>query len=148
MITPESATKFRILPRLFSINKATRALLAYKLAEIDIYVGQDELLLALHPEAPLRVTLLADTLKIRTSTVSKMLHRLVASGLVERVKDSRDDRRTVVRITRAGMAMQDRIREVWLGVESEFKEMPQQDRAQQDLERLNDILTTRLRRLR
>jgi DNA-binding MarR family transcriptional regulator len=90
MITPESATKFRILPRLFSINKATRSLLAYKLAEIDIYAGQDELLLALNPEAPLRVSLLADSLEIRTPTVSKMLHRLVASGLVERVKDGRD----------------------------------------------------------
>ncbi len=122
--------------------------MGYKLAKIGIHAGQDELLLALDPEEPRNVTLLADTLNIRIPIVSRMLDRLVASGLVERVKDSRDDRRTVIRITPAGIEMQDRIREVWLGVEDEFKEMPQHGRAQQDLERLGDILTTRLRRLR
>jgi DNA-binding MarR family transcriptional regulator len=148
MITPERATKCKILPRLFSVTRATRTLMGYKLAKIGIHAGQDELLLALDPEEPRNVTLLADTLNIRIPIVSRMLDRLVASGLVERVKDSRDDRRTVIRITPAGIEMQDRIREVWLGVEDEFKEMPQHGRAQQDLERLGDILTTRLRRLR
>jgi DNA-binding MarR family transcriptional regulator len=148
MITPESATKLRILPRLFSVTRATRTLMGYELAKIGIHAGQDELLLALDPEAPRNVTLLADILKIRIPTVSRMLDRLVASGLVERVKDPIDNRSTVVRITPAGIEMQDRIREVWLGVEEEFKEMPQQGRAQQDLERLGDVLTARLRRLR
>jgi DNA-binding MarR family transcriptional regulator len=148
MSTRERPKKLGILPRLLSITKATRTLMGYKLAEIGIHAGQDELLLALDPEAPRNVTLLADTLNIRIPTVSRMLDRLAASGLVERVKDSGDNRSTVVRVTPAGIEMQDRIREVWLGVEEEFKEMPRQERAQQDLERLGSVLATRLRRLR
>lgn len=137
-----------LLPKLVTISKATRTLMGYKLAEIGMYPGQDELLLTLAPDVPLSVTHLADVLKVRAPSVSRMLDRLVAAGLVERVPDAKDPRRAVVRITPAGTHMQCRIREVWQSLENEFQEIPDRDRAEQDLGLMKDVLSTRLRRLR
>ncbi|MEH6718446.1 MAG: MarR family transcriptional regulator [Aurantimonas endophytica] len=137
-----------LLAKLVSISKATRTLMGYKLAEIGIHPGQDELLLTLARDTPQSVTHLADVLKVRAPSVSRMLDRLAESGLVERVPDATDDRRTVVRITPAGTQMQCRIREVWQALENEFQEMPDRDRAQKDLGLVKDVLSTRLRRLR
>ncbi|NDV87970.1 winged helix DNA-binding protein [Aurantimonas aggregata] len=123
-------------------------MMGMRLGEIGLHPGQDELLLTLNPDEPTRVSALSDTLRVRPSTVSRMLTRLALSGLVERVEDARDARRTVVRITPAGTEMQCRIREVWQRVENEFQEMPSRDGAEQDLGRIEEILSTRLRRFR
>lgn len=146
--TAQKSARFRLLNRLFSISRATRTLMGYKMAEIGIHAGQDELLLSLVPDAPLRVSHLADAMQVRAPTVSRMLNRLAVSGLVERVKDPSDHRRTVVRITPAGTEVQCRIREVRQWLENEFQAMPDRDRAEQDLARVDETLRVRLSRLR
>ena len=80
----------RLVCALLSVSKSTRALTRIKLAERDFHNGQDELLLALDEEAAIPVSKLADELKVRPSTVSKMLERLVRKGLVERSVDQRN----------------------------------------------------------
>jgi DNA-binding MarR family transcriptional regulator len=87
---------------LIAISKSTRALRGMKLAELGLHNGQDELLMAADLKG-CTVSVIADRLAIRPSTVSKMLDRLVERGLMERRADRQDGRRTILRITDAGV---------------------------------------------
>jgi DNA-binding MarR family transcriptional regulator len=142
------AAEAALVPKLLSIGKSIRAMMGLKLAELGLHVGQDELLLALVPEATVSVSRLADTLAVRPSTVSKMLDRLVIAGLVERAEDSRDARRTVVRMTSSGVEMQGRICELWQGVENELQDLPDRSVVTHNLQGLQQMLSAKLRRLR
>lgn len=108
------------MPALLSISKSTRALVGIKLTELGFHNGQDELVLALDEKAETSVTKLADELCIRPSTVSKMLDRLVAAGMVERSTDKRDARRTMVRITAAGLDARSRLLDMRAKLEAEL----------------------------
>ncbi|KQT53308.1 hypothetical protein ASG43_19035 [Aureimonas sp. Leaf454] len=135
---------------LLSISKSTRALTSIKLAEMGFHNGQDELLLALDEEAPTSVSRIADELRVRPSTVSKMLDRLVAKGLVERQGDKRDARRTMVRITPAGLDAKSRLLEVRASLEKELATPLAENGASvvTGLETVANLLAARLSRLR
>jgi MarR family transcriptional regulator, organic hydroperoxide resistance regulator len=59
-------------------------------------------LLALWEEAPLRVSQIADRLSLEPATLSPLLKRLQAAGLVIRERDPRDERAVAVSLTSAG----------------------------------------------
>ena len=139
------SSKIRLVPMLLSISKSLRALMGFKLAEIGIRPGQDELLLALSADRTVSMSHIADKIGVRPSTATKMANHLVAAGLVERSKTSKDARHTLLRITPSGTEMQGRVRKVWQSVENELQELPDINRAEKDLERLQEILATRLR---
>lgn len=96
------AERLGLVPALLSISKSIRAMHGLKLGELGFANGQDELLIAI-PENGLAVNEMADRLAVRPSTVSKMMDRLVAKGLILRVPDQRDGRRTMIHITPAGL---------------------------------------------
>jgi DNA-binding MarR family transcriptional regulator len=140
-----------IVPSLLSIAKSTRAFLALLLAEIDLHPGQDQLLDRLDPNSPVSVSMLADQLFVRPSTVSKMLDRLIEKGLVARTANSRDARRTMVQLTPLGEKAQNSIRELWRRLENDLvSSLPADDVEALDrsLARTDELLTRKLRRLR
>jgi DNA-binding MarR family transcriptional regulator len=140
-----------IVPSLLSIAKSTRAFLALLLAEIDLHPGQDQLLDRLDPNSPVSVSMLADQLFVRPSTVSKMLDRLIEKGLVARTANSRDARRTMVQLTPLGEKAQSSIRELWRRLENDLvSSLPADDVEALDrsLARTDELLTRKLRRLR
>src|SRR6478735_4816461 len=57
-------------------------------------------MLALWESEPLRVNELADRLSLEPATLSPLLKRLEASGMVARERDPRDDRALAVSLTR------------------------------------------------
>jgi MarR family transcriptional regulator, organic hydroperoxide resistance regulator len=59
-------------------------------------------MLALWEEAPLRVSDLSRRLSLEPATLSPLLKRLEASGLVTRARDPRDDRALAVSLTTRG----------------------------------------------
>ncbi|MBB4004685.1 MarR family winged helix-turn-helix transcriptional regulator [Aurantimonas endophytica] len=130
----------QLLPKIFAINRSIRGLMGLKLAEIGLYPGQDELLLALSPETGTNVSRLADSLRIRPSTVSKMVRYLAAQGLVERAGDPHDARLTFICITPSGTEMQRRIKEVWQSIEQGFREMDDRNRVERDLRLIEEFL--------
>lgn len=141
----------RLVPALLSIAKSTRAFLALLLAEIDLHPGQDQLLHRLEPDMPVSVSMLADQLAVRPSTVSKMLDRLIEKNLVVRAANSRDARRTMVMLTSEGEAAKRSVKVIWDRLEAELT----QTKSRSDvatimvtLDQVDELLTTRLRRLR
>lgn len=65
-------------------------------------------MLALWEQEPLRVSELADRLSLEPATLSPLLKRLEASGLVVRARDPHDDRALAVSLTPAGRRLRRR----------------------------------------
>lgn len=140
-----------ILPTLIAVAKSTRALLGIKLGDVGFHNGQDEFLLALDDGVLICVSDLSERLAVRPSTVSKMMDRLAERRLVERVADKEDSRRTMVRITPAGIAAKAIVQEVHDWVETDVtKDMSRAERAamRDGLIAAQNCLATRLMRLR
>jgi DNA-binding MarR family transcriptional regulator len=69
-------------------------------------------MLALWEESPLRVSEVADRLSLEPATLSPLLKRLEAAGLVTRTRDTRDERAVAVSLTAAGRGLRTRARRV------------------------------------
>lgn len=65
-------------------------------------------MLALWQSSPRRVRDLADALYLEPATLSPLLKRLEAAGLVERRRDPDDERALAVSLTSAGVALRER----------------------------------------
>lgn len=146
-----AASDARLVPTLLSIAKSTRAFLALLLAEIDLHPGQDQLLQRLQPGETVSVSMLADQLAVRPSTVSKMLDRLIEKELVVRAANNRDARRTMVALTDRGEEVKEKVRKIWNRLEHELTAALQPsdvERLLGALEQVDDLLTVKLRRLR
>lgn len=51
---------------------------------------------------------IADALALESSTITPLLKRLVAAGLIDRQRNRQDDRQVLISLTAAGRTMQDR----------------------------------------
>jgi MarR family transcriptional regulator, organic hydroperoxide resistance regulator len=147
----EQDGRVQLVPLLLSISKSTRAFLALLLSEIDLHPGQDQLLMRLVPGEPISVSLLADQLSVRPSTVSKMLDRLIEKDLVQRSSNDSDARRTMVRITPDGEAVRGRVKGVWERLDGELcaaLESGEIGAVVKALRQTDEVLAVKLRRLR
>lgn len=136
---------------LLSIAKSTRAFIALLLAEIGLHPGQDQLLDRLMPGTPISVSVLANELSVRPSTVSKMLDRLIDRGLVIRTANKSDQRRTMVELTPKGEAVRGEVRAIWRRLDTELVSALDKDQRQSltfTLSQIDEILAQKLRRLR
>lgn len=139
-----------LVPLLLSIAKSTRALMGVKLAEHDFHNGQDELLVALEKNTLVSVSDIAEQLSVRPSTVSKMLDRVIAKGLAERIGNTTDARKTMVQITPAGLEARSMLLKLRERIEADLRGSLTIDDevALQSLESLAALLKQRLSRLR
>jgi DNA-binding MarR family transcriptional regulator len=109
-----------ILPSLIAIAKLSRFLMTIRLAELGLFNGQDELLLALEDGTPRTVSDLAKIIDVRPPTVSKMLDRLEEQDLAKRGHGT-DRRETIVTLTRLGMRRREEITAARICLEAEFR---------------------------
>ncbi|KUP97547.1 MarR family winged helix-turn-helix transcriptional regulator [Thermobifida cellulosilytica] len=122
----------------FALTVAARNIVAlYRpvLAPLGLTHPQYLVMLALWQSAPLSVKELAVLLELDSATLSPLLKRLEAAGLVRRGRDPEDERRLVVTLTPAGREMRERARDIperimrLLGMDAE------------ELQQLNSVLT-------
>jgi DNA-binding MarR family transcriptional regulator len=64
-------------------------------------------MLALWEQSPRTVGSLGDALDLDSSTLTPLLKRLEAGGLLNRTRDPRDERRVIVALTDTGLALRD-----------------------------------------
>lgn len=91
---------------LAKVCKAHRAHIGALLAEHGLHVGQEMVLMELWQEDGLRGGELAVRLGVEPPTVTKMLRRLEACGLLERRADLTDARSLCVYLTEEGRSLQ------------------------------------------
>ena len=97
--------------------KAHRTEVGAALAELGLHVGQEMVLLELWREDGLRGGELASRLGVEPPTVSRMLGRLQACGLLERRRDPEDARSFRVFLTPKGRELEGPVEDLWQRVE-------------------------------
>ena len=102
---------------LVQICRAHRNKAQELLARIDLHPGQEFLLLNLWPQDGLTHTEVAEHLCVQPATVSRMLDRLVKTGLVQRRMDADDQRVSRVYLTEKGQGLLGPIEQAWQELE-------------------------------
>ncbi|WP_342150924.1 MarR family winged helix-turn-helix transcriptional regulator [Methylorubrum sp. SB2] len=99
-----------------------RARVGDRLAALDLFAGQEQVVQALAAAGSMTMGDLAATLRVRPPTASKTISRLAALGFVERRAEAGDGRIVRVRLTETGMAKAAAIERIWDEVEAELLE--------------------------
>lgn len=99
----------------YPLYSAANALVrAYRplLAELDITYLQYMVLMLLWQETRLNVKELGQRLHLDSGTLTPLLKRLEGKGFVQRKRSERDERVRIITITRQGMALRKRARDI------------------------------------
>ena len=105
----------------FPLYAATRAMTrryTELLAPVGLTYPQYLVMLALWSDGDLTVGALGRRLSLDSGTLTPLLKRLEAAGVVDRRRDPDDERRVVVSPTRAGLALKDAVAHVPAGIAS------------------------------
>lgn len=102
-----------VVRRLIQAAKAHRTRAAVQLSQIGLYPGQDAVLALLGESDGLTMGEVADALGIQPPTVTKMVSRLSAAGLVERRTVEGDQRKASVHLTPGGRSKLEQIDAIW-----------------------------------
>ncbi|MET0992321.1 MAG: MarR family transcriptional regulator [Lacisediminihabitans sp.] len=121
---------------LAAANRSVIALYRPVLAPLGLTHPQYLVMLALWERSPRTVADLGDSLYLESATLSPLLKRLEAAGLITRGRSSSDERALAVELTEAGLALRERA----LAVPGTIIERLGMSVA--DLERIRDGLTT------
>jgi len=115
--TPVAADAFPISFCIFRLARAHRAYTADLLRSLDLYPGQELLIMALSEGGPQTQTQLGGIERIDHSTIAKSLRRMEVAGLILRQPSQNDRRATIVSLTRKGKALYAKIIAVWRELE-------------------------------
>ena len=97
-----------------------RSRIGDRLAALDLFAGQEQVVKALAMAGTMTMGDLAATLRVRPPTASKTISRLAALGFVERRAEAGDGRVVRVRLTEVGLAKAAAIERIWDDVEAEL----------------------------
>ncbi|MEV8125077.1 MarR family transcriptional regulator [Streptomyces sp. NPDC085944] len=116
MTTPPATDWLRLDQQIcFSLNAASRAfggVYRVVLKELGLTYPQYLVMLVLWEHGELPVKKLGEHLRLDSGTLSPLLKRLEAAGLVRRERSARDERSVEVRLTGEGAALRERAVEV------------------------------------
>ena len=102
-----------ILKARSTVFQATSALAAPAWIDLELTMSQVKGLRTLAHHTPATITQIADVLKISQPTASQLVDRLVQGGLAQRTEDPTDRRRMLVRLSKKGHQLNERLRGVW-----------------------------------
>jgi DNA-binding MarR family transcriptional regulator len=105
-----------LVQQVLKLSKTIRTLLVLRLAPIGLTVGLDEILLELEMGTGMTVSLLAEKLSLRASTVSTQVERLQEMGFVELIGNDRTPQRTIVQITWPGLEAKTAVKGIWIKI--------------------------------
>jgi MarR family transcriptional regulator, organic hydroperoxide resistance regulator len=87
------------------VARRQRAALAASLAEHGLFPGQEQVLILLNDLVPRSTGEIAAELQVRAPTISKMIARLEAQGLLKRAGSEADGRLVEVTLTEKGLQL-------------------------------------------
>jgi DNA-binding MarR family transcriptional regulator len=106
---------------IYTVSAIMRKVSDRALASWGLTVAQAPVLVILREAGrPVMITKVARRLLLETPSVTTMVDRLTERGLVERVKDPKDRRKTLVALTKKGRRLVDSIREPGQQLEEEM----------------------------
>jgi MarR family transcriptional regulator for hemolysin len=134
----DSSNSASISSLLYQIGKQRRNLLNKQLTTIGLYAGQDVLLqyLSHSPNEGMMVLELAEKMAVQTSTVSNMIRRMEAGGLIHKESDALDKRALRISITPKGTGVLKEVAILW----KEMREQTVKGLTEKEQENLNELL--------
>src|SRR5258708_39355684 len=102
---------------LVQVMKVHRKLAETGLNDFGLHVGQELILFQLYEQDGMTQSELADVLCVEAPTVTKVLHRMEAAGLIERRQDSGDARVSRVYLMPKSGQLIEPLRSLWAEVE-------------------------------
>lgn len=108
------------LYRIVQLAKAHRNEFAKRLSRLNVYIGQEQVLLHLWNEEGLTQADLAERTHTAAPTVSKMLRRMESAGLVLRERRARSPRTARVYLTDHGRKLRTSVEGLWQEAENEL----------------------------
>ncbi|MBM6594879.1 winged helix-turn-helix transcriptional regulator [Microvirga sp. BT291] len=105
---------------LVQASRLHRSRMGDKLAGLELFAGQEQVLQALASEGKMTMGELAAILRVRPPTASKTVSRLAAMKLVERHTEAGDARVVRVKLTKEGKKKAAAIDDLWNEVEDEL----------------------------
>jgi DNA-binding MarR family transcriptional regulator len=102
---------------LMQVCKVRRSLSNERLAKLDLHDGQDILLYYLHTEDGQTVSELVEKMCIQHATISSMIDRMVAKGIITKEKDEVDLRVSRVFLTSKGKEAVKGVVDIWIDLE-------------------------------
>ena len=131
---PQLALDQQICLPLYAASRAVTRRYAELLEEVGLTYPQYLTLLALWDVGePLSVRDLGSRLHLDSGTLTPLLKRMEAAGLVQRVRDARDERRVLVSVTDSGWQLRDRVADVPARLAGGMGMTPEQGRALRSL---------------
>lgn len=119
-VTPEEAAAITLDDRLcLALYTASRSMTArYRVAleDLGLTYPQYLVMVLLWEDGPVPVGRIGERLSLESSTLSPLLKRLEAMGLISRTRDRTDERLVIIGLTRAGRQMQQKAGAVTLDV--------------------------------
>ena len=109
----------RVTFELLQAARAYRVRSAKLLSRVGLYPGQDALLKLLDQHGRMTIGEAAAALSIQPPTVTKMVNRLSAAGLVQTEVVDRDRRKISISMTPAAQEKIDEIEAIWRELEQE-----------------------------
>jgi MarR family transcriptional regulator, organic hydroperoxide resistance regulator len=103
---------------IFALARSHRALATQLLREIDLFPGQELMLMQLWQQDRQSQNRLSQTLRLDHSTIAKSVKRLEDAGLVTRNRSPEDGRVTLVSLTEDGRKLESRVLDTWNKLES------------------------------
>jgi MarR family transcriptional regulator, organic hydroperoxide resistance regulator len=103
---------------IFALARSHRALAAQLLREIDLYPGQELILMQLWHRDGLSQNHLTQNLRLDHSTIAKSVKRLENAGFVIRSRSPEDGRITLVSLSETGRELVSHVLEAWDKLES------------------------------
>lgn len=110
--------RFPLSFSIFALSRSHRALAAQLLREIDLFPGQELMLMRLWQQDCQSQSRLSQALCLDHSTVAKSIKRLADAGWVTRVRSPEDGRVTLVSLTEVGRELEPRVLDIWSKLES------------------------------
>lgn len=104
---------------LILLSRVYRRRLQIMLAELDLFTGQDLLLICLWGQDGQTQSDLANKLGIQQATLTRMITRIEKTGLVVRKSDYEDARVSRVFLTNAGKKLRQAVEAIWSEIENQ-----------------------------
>ncbi|MDR7098392.1 DNA-binding MarR family transcriptional regulator [Lysobacter niabensis] len=101
---------------LYSTSLAMTKIYRKLLARLDLTYPQYLVMLVLWENDEITVSAIGERLFLDSATLTPLLKRLEANGLVTRERSAQDERQVVIRLTRAGKALQAKAAQVPEGI--------------------------------
>ncbi|HEY3339762.1 MAG TPA: MarR family winged helix-turn-helix transcriptional regulator [Propionicimonas sp.] len=101
---------------LYAVSRAITTRYGHLLGEVGLTYPQYLVMLALWEARTMTVGELGERLRLDSGTLSPLLKRLQATGLVDRRRDPDDERRVQVQPTEAGWDLRERVAHVPAGI--------------------------------